>query len=55
MLLRHSLGLETEAASVEAAVESVLGSGARTVDLAGPGADTVSCSRMAALVSAAVA
>lgn len=35
MLLRHSLHLEREAASVEAAVSAVLSEGARTADLAG--------------------
>ena len=34
MLLRHSLGLEKEAAAVESAVESVLEAGLRTSDLA---------------------
>jgi len=37
MALRHSLGLETEAAAVEAAVESVLDSGMRTKDIAASG------------------
>jgi 3-isopropylmalate dehydrogenase len=36
MLLRHSLGLEEEAAAVEAAVEAALEGGARTPDIAGP-------------------
>jgi len=36
MLLRHSLGLEAEARSVEEAVEAVLEAGYRTADL-GPG------------------
>ncbi len=35
MLLRHSLGLETEAAAVEAAVNAALAAGARTRDLGG--------------------
>jgi len=35
MLLRHSLGLEREAAAVEAAVERTLAGGARTADLGG--------------------
>jgi 3-isopropylmalate dehydrogenase len=35
MLLRHSLGLEKEAAAVEAAVEKALASGVRTRDLGG--------------------
>jgi 3-isopropylmalate dehydrogenase len=33
MLLRHSLGLETEAAALEKAVERALAAGARTADL----------------------
>ena len=33
MLLRHSLGLEKEAASIERAVEVALAAGARTADL----------------------
>jgi 3-isopropylmalate dehydrogenase len=35
MLLRHGLGLESEAAAVEAAVEDVLAAGLRTPDLGG--------------------
>jgi 3-isopropylmalate dehydrogenase len=35
LLLRHSLGLEAEAASVERAVEQALAGGARTRDLGG--------------------
>ena len=34
MLLRHSLGLEAEAAAVEGAVETVLAAGGRTADIA---------------------
>lgn len=37
MLLRHSLGLETEARAVEAAVNHVLNAGHRTADIAGSG------------------
>jgi len=37
MLLRHSLGLETEAAAVEAAVDAALADGLRTADLVAPG------------------
>jgi 3-isopropylmalate dehydrogenase len=36
MLLRHSLGLEEEAASVEAAVATALRRGTRTADIATP-------------------
>jgi 3-isopropylmalate dehydrogenase len=35
MLLRHSLGLESEAARVEAAVFKAIAEGARTRDLGG--------------------
>jgi 3-isopropylmalate dehydrogenase len=35
MLLRHSLGLETEAAAVEKAVDETITAGARTADLGG--------------------
>ena len=37
MLLRHSLGLEVEAAAIETAVKSTLEAGARTTDIAEPG------------------
>jgi 3-isopropylmalate dehydrogenase len=37
LLLRHSLGMEAEASAVEGAVEAVLASGLRTVDLAPAG------------------
>jgi 3-isopropylmalate dehydrogenase len=37
LLLRHSLQLETEARTVEAAVWRAVGSGALTADLAGAG------------------
>jgi 3-isopropylmalate dehydrogenase len=37
MLLRYSLGLETEARAIEKAVEQVLASGARTADITPPG------------------
>ncbi len=43
MLLRHSLGLEQEAAAIEEAVKKVLASGARTKDIAqgGPAIGTI--------------
>ncbi|MEZ4634833.1 MAG: isocitrate/isopropylmalate family dehydrogenase [Caldilineaceae bacterium] len=41
MLLRHSLGLETEAATIEAAVDAVLNEGVRTGDIAHTGTETV--------------
>lgn len=44
MALRHSLDLEQEAAAVEAAVEEVLGSGARTADIAARGETAISTS-----------
>lgn len=52
MLLRHSLGLEAEAAAVEAAVDAVLNEGARTGDIAGPGAERVTTRVMGDLVVA---
>ena len=47
MLLRHSLGLEPEAAAVEAAVAAVLDAGHRTVDIAagGPSIGTLEMGR----------
>ncbi|MBK9122918.1 MAG: 3-isopropylmalate dehydrogenase [Chloroflexi bacterium] len=42
MLLRYSLGLEAEAAAIEAAVERVLADGARTADIAPKGSAFVS-------------
>lgn len=50
MLLRHSLGLDEEAACIENAVESVLNSGARTRDIAGAGETHVGTSQMGDLV-----
>ena len=46
MLLRHSLGLEAEAASVERAVEAALAAGARTKDLDPQAAKPLSTSAM---------
>lgn len=46
MLLRHSFGLEEEAASVEQAVSSVLSAGARTADLAGKAHASISTTEM---------
>jgi len=44
MLLRHGLGLESEAAAVESAVEGALAAGLRTPDLGGP-ADTAQATK----------
>jgi 3-isopropylmalate dehydrogenase len=44
MLLRHSLGLEAEAAAVEAAVEAAVAAGVRTADIAVPGRPPVGSS-----------
>jgi len=46
LLLRHSLGLEREAAAVEAAIGDAIAAGARTADIATPGDTTVSTSEM---------
>ncbi len=54
MLLRHSLGLEEEAAAVEAAVEKVLDAGYRTGDIWSEGCEKVGCRRMGELVARAI-
>jgi 3-isopropylmalate dehydrogenase len=55
MLLRHSLGLETEACAMEGAVSAVLDAGHRTADLATTGQPTVTTAQMGDLVAAALA
>ncbi len=50
MLLRHSLGLEREAAAIEAAVDSVLNEGVRTPDIAHTGQEVVGTQVMGDLV-----
>jgi 3-isopropylmalate dehydrogenase len=50
MLLRHSLGLESEAQAVEAAVAQVLDAGHRTADLATEGSPRVTTREMGDLV-----
>ena len=52
MLLRHSLGLETEAAAIEAAVDAVLNEGVRTPDVAHTGNEVVGTQVMGDLVVA---
>jgi 3-isopropylmalate dehydrogenase len=52
MLLRHALGLESEAAAIEAAIESALARGLRTADLLtaadrARGVQPAACSEMA--------
>ncbi len=54
MLLRHSFQLEAEAASVERAVSTVLGKGARTADLAGKSHAAISTTEMGRRVVEAV-
>jgi 3-isopropylmalate dehydrogenase len=46
LLLRHSLGLAAEAEAIERAVDAVLASGLRTVDIAEPGTDVVGSAAM---------
>ena len=48
MLLRHSLGLETEAAAVEKAIADAIAGGARTADIAAAGESTISTQDMTA-------
>ncbi len=54
MLLRHSLGLETEAQAVERAVDDVLAAGVRTGDIADPGSEVVGTTVMGDLVAARI-
>ena len=51
LMLRHSLGLEAEAAAIEAAVDAVLADGYRTADIGAAGATVVDTARMGALVA----
>ncbi|MDR0787918.1 MAG: 3-isopropylmalate dehydrogenase [Gemmatimonadota bacterium] len=55
LLLRHSLGLEEEAAAVERAVAKVLDAGLRTRDLVGPGEKWETTAAVGAAVAEAVA
>ena len=48
MLLRHSLGLETEALAVETAIERAITNGARTADIVTEGETTLSTADMTA-------
>jgi 3-isopropylmalate dehydrogenase len=50
MLLRYTLGLETEAKAIEAAVEATLASGARTADIATRGSAYISTTEFAQTV-----
>jgi 3-isopropylmalate dehydrogenase len=54
MMLRYSLGLETEAAALEQAVDAVLDSGARTADITARGQGYVSTTEFAQAVIAAL-
>jgi 3-isopropylmalate dehydrogenase len=47
LMLRHSFALHDEAADIERAIDSVIAAGARTRDLAAPGAPSVSTAEMA--------
>lgn len=54
LLLRHSLGLEKEAAAIEAAVSQVLDEGFRTGDIFSEGCTRVGCTQMGDLVAVRV-
>ena len=55
MMLRHSFGLTAEAEAVEGAVGGALKAGARTKDLAEPGATgNLGCAAMASLIAGAI-
>jgi 3-isopropylmalate dehydrogenase len=55
MMCRESLGWEQAARLIEAAVESTIAQGARTVDIAAPGQATLTTSEMGARIAAASA
>lgn len=55
MMLRHSFGLEAEAARIEGACDAVLAAGTRTADLRQPGREPVSTRDFAEAVTAALA
>ena len=48
MLLRHSLGLDTEASAVEQAIADAIAGGARTADIAAAGETSISTQQMTA-------
>ena len=52
MMLRHSFGDESGAGRIEAAVESALDAGLRTLDIKTPGTTPVSCSAMGDTIAA---
>ncbi|MBQ9463647.1 MAG: 3-isopropylmalate dehydrogenase, partial [Lachnospiraceae bacterium] len=52
MLLKYSLGLQTEAQAIEDAVEAVLNEGVRTADIAGEGMTPVGTEAMGEAVLA---
>lgn len=54
LLLRYSLGLETEAAAIEKAVESVIESGGRTADIAPRGGEYLSTDEFTEAILAAL-
>lgn len=55
MMMRHSLGLEKEAAAIESAVESVLESGYRTYDIMEEGRNKVGTREMGDLICKTIA
>jgi 3-isopropylmalate dehydrogenase len=54
MLLRHSLGLETEASAVEEAVEQAISQGNRTTDLSPAGPQALSTAQMSKVIIASL-
>src|SRR6266849_4936027 len=50
MMLRESFGLAAEAEWIETAIDQVLASGYRTVDIAEPGSRVVGCSGLVELI-----
>ena len=55
MLLRHSFGMQAEAAAIERAVEATLAAGYRTADIAPPGGQPISTSEMGSQIAGRIA
>ncbi len=52
LLLRHSLGLEEEARTIEKIIDNTLSEGFRTADIAGPGEKSVNTKTLCAVINA---
>jgi 3-isopropylmalate dehydrogenase len=51
LMLRHSFGMEREAAAIERAVSDTIAAGHRTADIVGPGGSPISTSEMGSMIA----